>query len=185
MDTIEAIHSRRSIRAYRARGVERGAIEAIILDAAQAPSTPVSGAHPWIFHVIEGSERIAAYGARAKQFARAHRPPGEAGYAWADRPEFSVFLGAPVVIVICGDAKNSEALAECCRAGQNLMLSAHARGLGTCWVGSPLLWLRDGASKAELGIAAELEPHAVFTLGYAAEVPAKAPRVAPQILWSA
>ena len=36
------------------------------------------------------------------------------------------------------------------RAGQNLMLSAHARGLGTCWVGSPMLWIDTPEVKAEL-----------------------------------
>jgi nitroreductase len=183
MDTIEAIHTRRSIRAYQPRGVARDIVEAIIDDAAQAPSTPVSGAHPWIFLVIAGAERIAAYGARAKAFASAHRP-AEAGYGWADRPAFSVFLGAPLAIVICGAAGHAQAAAECCRAGQNLMLSAHARGLGTCWVGSPMLWLRDAATRAELRIAAQWEPHAVFTLGYAAEVPAKPARAAPLIVWS-
>lgn len=182
MDTIEAIHGRRSVRAYQARGVARPVIEAIVLDAAQAPSTPVSGAEPWVFHIIEGAARIADYGARAKQFARDNRPSVE-GYGWADRPEFSVFFDAPVVIVICGAKSNSEALAECCRAGQNLILSAYTRGLSTCWVGSPLLWLRDAATKAELGIAPVLEPHAVFTLGYANGAPTGKPRARPTIVW--
>jgi nitroreductase len=183
MDTIEAIHRRRSIRAYQPRDVPRDVAQAIIADAAQAPSTPVSGAHPWVFHVIAGAGRIAAYGARAKAYAQAHRP-AEAGYGWADRPAFSVFLGAPMVIVICGATGHAQAAAECCRAGQNMMLSAHARGLGTCWVGSPMLWLRDTATRAELRIAAAWEPHAVFTLGYAAETPEKPVRAAPQIAWS-
>ena len=184
MDTIEAIHGRRSIRDYRTLSVDRGLVESVIWDAAQAPSTPVSGAQPWVFHVIEGRERIERFGARAKEFAKNHRP-STAGYGWADRPEFSVFLGAPAAIVICGRADNAQALAECCRAGQNLMLSAYARGLGTCWVGSPLLWLRDEATKAELGIAPEQEPHAVFTLGYPATVPAATARERPAVYWNA
>ena len=70
MDAIAAIHGRRSIRAYQARSVERDLVEAIIWDAAQAPSTPVSGAQPWAFNIIQGAERIADYSARAKRFAR-------------------------------------------------------------------------------------------------------------------
>lgn len=58
--------------------MEHSLIEAVIWDAAQAPSTPVSGAQPWIFNVIEGAERILDYGARAKRYARDHRP-NEAG----------------------------------------------------------------------------------------------------------
>ena len=37
MNVIEAIRTRRSIRAYQPRPVERPVIEQIILDAAQAP----------------------------------------------------------------------------------------------------------------------------------------------------
>ncbi len=183
MDAIDAIHGRRSIRDYQARPVARNLIEAVIWDAVQAPSTPVSGVQPWVFNVIEGAERIAAYGERAKAYAREHRP-NEAGYGWADRPEFSVFFNAPSVIVISGGASNSQAPAECCRAGQNLMISAHARGLGTCWVGSPMLWMRDLATRRELGVPDGQEPFAVFTLGYPATTPAGAPRERPVVVWS-
>ncbi|HZZ35992.1 MAG TPA: nitroreductase family protein [Caulobacteraceae bacterium] len=183
MDAIEALHGRRSIRDYQPRPVARELIEAVIWDAAQAPSTPVSGAEPWVFNVIEGADRIVRYGARALQYARDHRPDGP-GYSWVDRPDFSVFFNAPAVIVISGASDNSQAQAECVRAGQNLMISAHARGLGTCWVGSPVLWMRDSAIKAELGIPEGLEPIAVFTLGYPAGTPTPPARERPRIIWS-
>jgi len=56
---------------------------------------------------------------------------------------------------------------------RNLILSAHARGLGTCWVGSPLLWLRTASIKAELGIPPELVPGAAICLGYPGPVPSR------------
>jgi nitroreductase len=129
MDTITAIHTRRSIRDYESRAVEREIIADILWDAAQAPTTPLSG--PFLFHVIEGMARIADYGERAKQYAREHRP-GFVGYSWADKSDLKVFLDAPVVIVISGHADNSGSIQDCNRAGQNLILSAHARGLGSC-----------------------------------------------------
>ena len=70
MDTITAIHTRRSIRDYEKRAVKREIIADILWDAAQAPTTPVSG--PFLFHVIEGVARIADLGERAKQYAREH-----------------------------------------------------------------------------------------------------------------
>jgi nitroreductase len=180
MDTIVAIHTRRSIRSYEPRAVPRALVEAIVWDAAQAPVTPVS--EPWVFHVVEGVERIAALGERAKAYARANRP-AEPGFAWAERPEFRVFLGAPVVIAISAPAANPQSSGDCTRAGQNLMLSAHARGLGTCWVGAPLLWLGDPAVKRELGIADPCAAFAVFTLGYPrAPAPARVPD-RPWICW--
>lgn len=183
MDTIEAIHGRRSIRDYQERPVDRALIEAVVWDAVQAPSTPVSGVQPWTFNVIEGQARIADLGGQAKQYAREHRP-SEAGYDWAGRPEFLVFHNAPAVMVISGAKGNSQAHAECRRAGQNLMISAHARGLGTCWVGAPMLWLRDTRVQAELGVPEAYEPHAVFTVGWPAAIPEGQPRERPQVIWS-
>ena len=182
MDAIEAIHARRSIRDYEARGVAREVLEAIVWDAAQAPSTPVSGDQPWVFNVVEGADHIAAYGARAKAHARDHRPAGP-GYAWTEREDFSVFFNAPIVVVLSGRSDNGQAVQECCRAGQTLMISATARGLGTCWVGSPMLWMSDPAVRIELGIPEGYQPYAVFTLGYTRTVPDGRPRAKPSIIW--
>jgi nitroreductase len=181
MDTVTAIHARRSIRDYEERDVPREIIADVIWDAAQAPTAPLSG--PFLFHVIEGMARIADFGERAKQYAREHRPDA-VGYSWVDRPDFKVFLDAPVVIVISGHAGNSQSIQDCNRAGQNLMLSAHARGLGSCWVGAPMLWLRSPQVRKELGIAEAFEPFAAFTLGYAASVPPSRSRERPEIVWA-
>jgi len=181
MDAITAIHTRRSIRHYETRAVERETIADILWDAAQAPTTPVSG--PFLFHVIEGVGRIEGYGERAKEYAREHRSDS-AGYSWVDRPDFRVFLGAPVVIVISSHADNSQSIQDCSRAGQNLLLSAHARGLGSCWVGAPMLWLRRSETRKELGIAEAFEPFAAMTLGYAAAVPPSHSRERPEIVWA-
>jgi len=180
MDVVTAIHTRRSIRDYEKRPIEREIVADIIWDAAQAPTTPVSG--PFLFHVIEGLARIADFGERAKQYAREHRPDA-VGYSWADESQFKVFLDAPVVILISGHADNSQSIQDCNRAGQNLMLSAHARGLGSCWVGAPMLWLRSAQIRKELGIAEPFEPFAAFTLGYAASVLPSHPRERPEIVW--
>jgi nitroreductase len=175
MEVIEAIHSRRSIRSYEARPVARELVESVIWDAAQAPP-PFAGQVPWVFNAFEGVERIASYGARAKLYARDHRPP-EADWGWVDNPDFEIFWGAPVLVIISGRTE------DCCRAGQNLMLSAHARGLGTCWVGSPMLWLRDEATMTELGIPAGFDPVSAFCLGYPKQTPARQTRAKPSILW--
>ena len=176
MDVIAAIHGRRSVRSYQPTPVPRELIEAIISDAAQAPP-PFRGMVPWAFNVIEGVERIAAYGERAIAHARKHRPDG-AGWDWVQRPGFKVFWDAPVVIVISGRAD------DCARAGQNLTLSAHARGLGTCWVGSPMLWITTPEVRAELKIPPNLTPVAVFCLGYAADTPEPVVHERPPVIWS-
>jgi len=176
MDVITAIHGRRSVRSYQPAPVPHELIESIILDAAQAPP-PFRGQVPWAFNVIEGVERIAAYGARAMDHARKHRPDGP-GSDWVERPGFKIFWDAPVVIIISGP------VGDCSRAGQNLMLSAHARGLGTCWVGSPMLWITTPEVRAELKIPLNLTPVAVFCLGYAAAAPEPVAHEKPPIIWN-
>ena len=175
MDTIEAIHSRRSIRAYTAQPVDPDLIETLIWDAAQAPP-PFSGQIPWTFNVIQGADRIAALGDRAMAYARAHRAGGS-DRGWLDRPDFKIFWGAPALILISGED------GDCCRAAQNLMLAAHARGLGTCWVGSPMLWLRTEEARTELRIPPQLTPVVAICLGYAAAVPPAASRERAPIIW--
>jgi nitroreductase len=175
MDVIKAIHTRRSIRSYLPRPVERELIEEVIWDAAQAPP-PFSGQLPWTFNVIQGVDRIAAIGDEALQYARDNRPD-EPGWEWTERPDFQVFWGAPALVIISGRVE------DCCRAGQNLMLSAHARGLGTCWVGSPMLWLRTLPARERLKIPLDLMPVSVLCLGYPAGTPQTPPRERPKVLW--
>jgi nitroreductase len=175
MDVIEAIYKRRSVRSYEPKPVERNLIESLILDASQAPP-PFRGQSPWVFNVVEGVQRIAAYGARARELARKHHLD-EPGWDWLERPDFKIFWDAPALIIISGP------IGDCCRAGQNLMLSAHARGLGTCWVGSPMLWLNTSEVKAELSIPADLAPIVALCLGYPTAVPEAVIRGRPSIIW--
>lgn len=183
MDAIEAIHTRRSVRAYRPDPVPRALIEELLWAAVQAPSPPASGDEPWSLCVVEGVERIAGYGARATDYARAHHPPGRP-WGWTERPGFKVFWDAPALVLISARAGNAETPYDCCRAGQNLMIAAHARGLGSCWVGAPLPWLRSPGVAAELGVPAGFDPIVAMTLGYRAETPAGNPRPRPRIVWS-
>ena len=176
MDVIEAIHTRRSVRAYTDQPLDRDLIGALIWDAAQAPP-PFAGQIPWTFNVVQGAERIARYGERAKLYAAENRP-AVAGWAWTERDDFRVFWNAPAVVIISGPVE------DCCRAGLLLVLSAHARGLGACWVGAPMLWLNTAEAKAEIGIPVDTTPVAAICLGYAASVPDGGERPSPRIIWS-
>jgi F420 biosynthesis protein FbiB-like protein len=52
-------------------------------------------------------------------------------------------------------------------AAQNLLLAAHAEGLGACWLCAPLFCPE--AVRAALDLPADWEPQALITLGYPAE----------------
>ena len=182
MNIVDAIHGRRSIRRYLDRPVAHDVIEDLIWHAAQVPRPPISDESSWAFHVVEGRERLAGLGVRAKCYAADHQPPG-APWHWAVRDDFEVFWGAPLAVMLCARRGHPEAPFDCCRAGQNLTLLAHARGLGTCWVGAPLPWLQTEEAREAVGLPMGLDASSVITLGYAADaVPGQSsPR--PAISW--
>ena len=183
MDAIECMHSRRSIRAYRAEPLARELIEMLAWAAVQAPTPPISGNEAWAICVVEGLERLEAYGERARRYAFEHQPR-ERPWEWTTRPGFKVFWGAPALMIFCARRGNPEAPFDCCRAGQNLLLAAHDRGLGACWVGAPMPWLSAPATKDELAIPDGFEPAVAIILGWPNEKPAGSPRPRPPIRWS-
>ena len=125
---------------------------------------------------LPAAERIAAFDERTKQHARDHRPDAQA-WTWVDREDFKVFWNAPAVAVI------SRPVEDCCRAGQTLLLATHDRGLGACWVGAPMLWLRTPQAKAEIGIPPDLTPVSAICIGYAGVAPHGEPRARPRVIW--
>ncbi len=182
MDALTAIHTRRTIRAYTGQPLARSVLQQLLHAAVQAPTPPVSGASPWQLCVIEGAARLATYGHRAKQYAFEHQPEGQR-WEWASRPGFEVFWNAPAVVLFCARSGNPEAPFDCCRAAQNLLIAAHALGLGSCWVGAPLPWLASPGVHEEFGLPAGHSVAAAVLVGYPAEAPVGQPRPPPQVMW--
>ena len=182
MDVIEAIHHRRTIRAYRDEPVDRALLEQVLWAAVQAPTPPISSESPWKLCVIEGADRLAQYGARAKQYAFANQPPGQR-WSWTERPDFKVFWNAPAVVLFCSKGSNPESPYDCCRAAQNMLIAAHGLGLGTCWIGAPIPWLTSAGVSEEVGIPAGYEASVAVLVGYAAEQPTGQPRPHPEVFW--
>ncbi len=183
MDAIKSMHARRSIRKYKDKAVPRNVIEELIWAAVQAPTPPISGDSAWAIVVIEGTARLEEYGERARHYAYEHQPTDKP-WAWTTRPGFKVFWGAPALVLICARMTNPEAPFDCCRAGQNLLIAAHSRGLGTCWVGAPIPWLLNIEVRNELAIPDGFSPSTAITIGYPDEVPTGSPRSKPSIQWS-
>lgn len=184
MDLFDALHGRRSVRHYLPTPLAREQVEALIDHAAQVPRPPVSGDDSWAFVVVEGVARLADLGSRAKRYAAEHQPPGDP-WTWPSRPGFEVFWGAPVLVLICARQGHPEAPFDCCRAGQNLSLAAHASGLGSCWVGAPMPWLASAEGRAAVSLPAGFDAAAAIVLGHAADVPPAQPRARPPITWVA
>jgi len=111
MDAMEALRTRRSVRAYSSRAVEPGLIEQMV-DAGRLAAT-ARNVQPWEFVVVTDP------GIRRKL---------------AEISDYGKFIAeAPVCIaVFCEDGKYY--LEDGSAATQNILVAATALGLGSCWV---------------------------------------------------
>ena len=98
------------------------------------------------------------------------------------QPDFNVFYDANTLIVICANTENPDAIADCWMAAQNLMLAAHAIGLGSCVITQALPALNDTNMKPQLGISAHYEAIAPIVIGYSNKESQTSRRKRPLIL---
>ena len=184
MDLIHALETRRSVRKYEARPVEREVVEKLIRLATQAPTA--MNAQPWVFAVFTDKAKLEEYSTRAKALVLEgmHEHPLLEKYRGAlSKRGFNIFYNAPTLVVIYAKQEGPEPETDACLAAQNFMLAAHNEGLGTCWIGFSRYLLDSAEFKAEVGIPAEYVAAAPMILGYPAVEPAPVPRKAPEVYY--
>jgi nitroreductase len=162
MDVFEAIRTRRSIGAVSQELPPRGVIEEILEAATWAPNHRLT--EPWRFIILAGSAR-EAFG---ESMARGKvKPLVESGQPWQadyDRAKAKA-LRAPVIIVLAVEPQigpkviEMEEITAGAAAIQNMLLAAHALGLGAIW--------RSGEACFDPGVKAHLElPESAHLLGF-------------------
>ena len=157
MDVLEAIKGRRSVRSFEGeKNVPEETVEELIDAALWAPSA--GNIQPWEFIIVRNPEI-------KKKLA-------DAAFSQSFLEE------APVVIVVCADENRSSegygqrgrtlyCLQDTAAAIQNIHLTAHSLGLGTCWVGA---FKEEEASKI-LKIPQGIRPVALIPVGYPSKFP--------------
>ena len=98
-------------------------------------------------------------------------------------PDFQIFYHAPVLILISADAPGPWIVEDCALAAGNLMLAAHASGLGTCWIGFAQSFLNTSDGRNALELPPAWVPVAPIIVGYPKAAPHPVPRSEPQIRW--
>ena len=119
METLEAIHNRRSIRKYTDQPVSDDLIEKILRAGMMAPSA--GNQQPWQFIVIRDRKKLEEISAR---------------HPYADMAK-----SAQVGIVVCGDMKlaarhNPFWVQDVSACTENMLLTIHDLGLGGVWISS-------------------------------------------------
>lgn len=153
MDTYEAILTRRSIRRFQDRPVKREQLEKLLEAARWAPSA--GNLQPWVFVVVTAADARAALAAAAFGQRFVAEAPAVIGVAAAP-PEDSPY-GLRGRELYC--------LQDTAAAVQNVLLAAHAMGLGACWVGA----FDDGAVARALDLRRGERPVALVPVGVPAQ----------------
>lgn len=153
---LDNIATRTSIRDYEARPVEKEKVEKMLRAAMAAPTA--MNKQPWHFVVVEQRSVLDSL-AGANPYAK-------------------MLLKAPLVIVVCGDMdKVIEGggrdfwIQDASAATENLLLAAHAMGLGAVWTGAYPSEERSKAISATLSLPDNLVPLNMIVIGYPAEHP--------------
>jgi coenzyme F420-0:L-glutamate ligase/coenzyme F420-1:gamma-L-glutamate ligase len=172
----QVLKERRSVRDYRPGTLPPRLIDRVLEAALLAPSA--HNRQPWRFAVLttpEAKEKLArAMGERWREdLAGDGLAPEEIVKRSHER-----LTGSPCLIVACltmadmpvyADERRAQvervmAVQSVAAALQNLLLAAHALGLGACWRCAPL-YCPEVVVEA-LDLPEDWEPQAIITLGY-------------------
>ena len=158
MDALEAIRTRRSIRKYQNKPVPEKLVQEILAAAMMAPSA--RNGQPWQFVVLDQRGLL-------DEIPKFH-------------PYAEMVAEAPLAILVCGDVRLEGSPGywpiDCAAATQNLLLAAHALGLGAVWAGVYPREERIEGFRRLLGLPDHVIPHSLVPLGYPAESRPSAPR---------
>lgn len=150
---IESILTRTSIRKWQSQTVEAGKIDTL-LRAGMAAPTAVNK-QPWHFVAVTDKNIIKQLGGG------------------------DMFAQAPLAIVVCGNMEKALQgpghdfwIQDVSAATENILLAAHALGLGAVWTG---VWPRQERAQnvaSVIGSPEYIIPLSVILIGYPAEQPA-------------
>ena len=153
---LDNIATRTSIRDYEARPVEKEKIEKMLRAAMAAPTA--MNKQPWHFVVVDQRNVLDALA--------------------GTNPYAKMLKKAPLAIVVCGNTdKMIEGggrdfwIQDASAATENLLLAAHAMGLGAVWTGAYPSEERCISINKVLSLSDNLIPLNMIVVGYPSEHP--------------
>lgn len=152
---IENIMTRTSIRQFTSQPIGKDTLVSIVKAGMAAPSAV--NLQPWSFIVIDEPEAL-------NKLNEVH--------------PYANLKTATAAIIVCGllDKTDNEGIKpywvqDCSAASENILLAAHAYGIGAVWCGVYPNSERIEAVKGVLDIPEEVMPLNIITMGFPAENP--------------
>lgn len=173
IDTASVVNdlmmSRRSIRAYKDSVISRETLNEILKYGINAPNG--QNLQSYEIRVIDSPALIDSI----TQAVVKDNPK------IAERDGFkNIFVNAPCVVCIACDTQYDMAQIDCGLLGENIILAAWVKGIGSCCLGSSARWILDSPSaKPYLDRMAFSKGYKLLyciALGYPAETPKAKPR---------
>jgi nitroreductase len=170
-DFFDVVHTQRAARSFLPDDVDDDTVARVLTAATHAPSAENS--QPFVFIVVRdatlrstiGEMTARAWQGGARAYEEGRLPSGM--LRDVDRGAMGGVAAAPVLVVVCGDTSRADKRAlgsSVFPAVQNLLLAAHALGLGSTLTTLPVV-AGDGLAEL-LGLPNEVVPLAVVPLGH-------------------
>lgn len=164
-DAIETIMTRTSVRSFTGKAVSADTIE-LLLRAGMAAPTAVN-LQPWHFVAVNDRAKLDELAGNGRQS--------------------KMLQEAPLAIVVCGDMEKAMEgpghdfwIQDCSAATENILLAAHALGLGAVWTGCHPIEERVAMVRQVLNMPENLVPLCVIVMGYPNEQPAPKDKWKPE-----
>ena len=190
-ELVALMRSRRSCRSYTKERVRREALDDLARIGTSAPTA--TNSQRWAFTILPTREDVERLGAGVaaffrrlnrlarsrfvRLFSRSLREYYRAYYStvegaldeWEHEGRDRLFHGATAAIVVTSRPGASFPADDCLLATQNILLAAHAMGLGTCLIGFAVKAMElDRRVARAVEIPDEETTHSVIALGHPA-----------------
>jgi len=175
-ETLRAIRSRRSIRAYKAEQITDSELQQILECALYAPNA--MNQQKWHFTVIQNKNVLDWMVNTIKE----NMAKSDSAFLKqrASTPDYHTFYNAPTVILISADENAHLVQIDCGLAAQNITLAAESLNIGSCVIASSaFLFASENGNefKKKLGIPDGYNHVCTVALGYkVSENPVAPPR---------